>query len=128
MTNCTFSKVHSRPRYSLPYNSSQRLRKGDVQLYSFFSLGWIVVSDHCHTPAALPPGKNRYPLYRRLGRTQSRSGRERKFSPPTEIRSPDRPARIESLYRLSIPGPRYLPEQSYSQMTSRIATYSEHLS
>ena len=29
----------------------------------------------------------------------------RKFSPPTGIRSPDRPARSESLYRLSYPGP-----------------------
>jgi hypothetical protein len=27
--------------------------------------------------------------------------------PPTGIRSPDRPARSESLYRLSYPGPRY---------------------
>jgi len=30
-----------------------------------------------HDPAALPPGKNRYPLYRRLGGPQSRSGRVR---------------------------------------------------
>ena len=29
----------------------------------------------------------------------------RKISPPTGIRSPDRPARSESLYRLSYPGP-----------------------
>jgi len=34
------------------------------------------VSDQLHAPAALPPGKNpRYPLDRRLGGTQSRSGR-----------------------------------------------------
>ena len=33
-----------------------------------------------HAPAALPPGKNRYPLYRRLGRSQS--GRVRNTSPP----------------------------------------------
>ena len=36
---------------------------------------------------------------------QGRSGRVRKISPPTRIRSPDRPARSESLYRLSYPGP-----------------------
>jgi hypothetical protein len=41
-----------------------------------------VVGGHCHTPAALPPGKTRYPLYRRLGRPQGRSGRMRKISPP----------------------------------------------
>jgi hypothetical protein len=49
----------------------------------------------------LPPGKTRYPLYRRLGGPQSRSGKVRKISPPTGIRSPDRPARSQSLYRLS---------------------------
>ena len=52
-----------------------------------------------HAPAALPPGKTRYPLYRRLGGPQGRSGRVRKISPPTGIRSPNRPARSESLSR-----------------------------
>ena len=31
-----------------------------------------------HAPAALPPGKTRYPLYRRLGGLQGRSGRVQK--------------------------------------------------
>jgi hypothetical protein len=57
-----------------------------------------------HAPAALPPGKTRYPLYRKLGERQGRSGRVRKISPSTGIRSPDRSARSESLYRLSYPG------------------------
>jgi hypothetical protein len=35
-----------------------------------------------HAQAALPPGKTRYPLYRRLGGSQDRSGRVRKISPP----------------------------------------------
>jgi hypothetical protein len=35
-----------------------------------------------HAPAALPPGKTRYPLNRRLGGPQGRSGRVRKISPP----------------------------------------------
>jgi hypothetical protein len=34
-----------------------------------------------HTPAALPPGKSRYPLDRRLGGPQGRSGQVRKISP-----------------------------------------------
>jgi len=34
-----------------------------------------------HAPAALPPGKTRYPLYRRLGGPQGWSGRVRKISP-----------------------------------------------
>ena len=58
-----------------------------------------------HAPASLPQGRTRCLLYRRLGRPQGRSGRVRKTSPPTGIRSPDRPARSESLYRLSYPGP-----------------------
>jgi hypothetical protein len=31
---------------------------------------------------SLPPGKTRYPLYRRLGSPQDRSGQVRKISPP----------------------------------------------
>jgi hypothetical protein len=52
---------------------------------------------------SLPPGKTRYPLYRRLGGPQGRYGQVRKLSPPIGIRSPDRPARSQSLYRLSYP-------------------------
>jgi hypothetical protein len=35
-----------------------------------------------HVPAALPLGKTRYLLYRRLGGPQGRSGRVQKISPP----------------------------------------------
>ena len=52
---------------------------------------------------SLPPIKTRYPLYRRLGGPQGRSGQVRKISHPTGIRSPDRQARSQSLYRLSYP-------------------------
>ena len=52
---------------------------------------------------SLPPRKTRYPLYRRLGGPQARSGQVRKISPPNGIRSPDRPARSQCLYRLSYP-------------------------
>ena len=50
---------------------------------------------------SLPPGKTRYPVYRRLGGSQGRSEQVRKISPPIGIRSPDRPARSQSLCRLS---------------------------
>ena len=36
-----------------------------------------------HAPAALPPGKVRYPFYRRLGRLQGRSRKLKKSLPPT---------------------------------------------
>jgi hypothetical protein len=56
-------------------------------------------------PAACPgrtlsPGKTRYSFYRRLGGPQGRSGRAENLV-PTGIRSPDRPARSQSLNRLS---------------------------
>ena len=40
------------------------------------------VGGQSHAPATLPPGKTRYPLYRRLGGLQNRSGRVRKISFP----------------------------------------------
>jgi len=42
---------------------------------------------------SLHPVRTRYSLYRRLGGPQGRSGQVRKVSPPTGIRSPDRPGR-----------------------------------
>jgi hypothetical protein len=63
------------------------------------------VGDPGYATGALPPKKTRYPLYRRLGGCP-RAGLERWWIPcPTGIRSPDRPARSESLYQLSYPGP-----------------------
>jgi hypothetical protein len=55
-----------------------------------------------HPPAALPPGKTPHPFYRRLGGPVW-AGAENLA--PIGIRFPDRPARSESLYRLSYPGP-----------------------
>ena len=46
---------------------------------------------------SLPQGKTRYLLYRRLGGPQGRSGEVRKILPPG-LRSPDHPARSQSLY------------------------------
>ena len=37
-----------------------------------------------HAQAALPPGKMRYPLYRKLGGPQGRFGRMREISPPPQ--------------------------------------------
>jgi hypothetical protein len=66
------------------------------------------VNGQRHAPAALyPRGKKpRYPLDRRLGGPQSRSGRRGQKKSPLpllgiESRSPDRPARSQTLYCLS---------------------------
>jgi len=76
----------------------------EVYLYSFMingtRRGWGVSV----TPRSLlTPGKTRYPLYRRLGGHQGQSGQVRKNLAPTGIRSPARPARSQSLYRLCYP-------------------------
>jgi hypothetical protein len=62
------------------------------------------VGGQSHAPAALLLGKSLNSLYTRLG-GQGRSGRMGQISPSTGIRYPDRPARSESLYRLSYPVP-----------------------
>jgi hypothetical protein len=73
--------------------------------YCFFNLGdrWGGQSTP-RTGRFTPEKETRYPLYRRLGGPQGRSGRENLAPLPTGIRSTDRPARSKSLYRLGYPG------------------------
>ena len=61
--------------------------------------GWVVSS---MPQCTLPPGKTRYPLYRRLGGPQGRSGRAENLV-PTGIRSRTVKPVAQSLYRLSYP-------------------------
>ena len=51
------------------------------------------VGGHSHCLSTLPSGKTRYPFYRRLNGPLGLSGRLRNISPPTGIRSTDRPTR-----------------------------------
>ena len=74
----------------------------EVKLYSSMTAALEGVSGQQHASAVLYPGRSRYPLYRRLCRPQGRSGRAENLA-PTGIRSPDRPARSQSLYRPSYP-------------------------
>ena len=52
----------------------------------------------------LPPVKTRYPLYRRLGGPQGRSGQAENLA-STGIRSPDCPARSSVAIPTELPGP-----------------------
>jgi hypothetical protein len=66
------------------------------------------VSGRLHAQAALPPGKEpRYPLDRRLGGPQSRSGRRREETIldliGTELRHVGRPARSSCYTEYAIP-------------------------
>ena len=61
-----------------------------------------------HGPAALPPGKTRYPMYRRLGGPQGRSEWVRKISPPPGF-DPQTIQPVASRYTdWAIPAPVYL--------------------
>jgi hypothetical protein len=53
-------------------------------------------------PAALPPGKTRYPMYSRLVGPQGRSGRLHENLAPTGIRFPDIQVRSESRPRRNL--------------------------
>jgi len=60
-------------------------------------------------PAAVPPGKTRYPCTGGwVGPRAGLDGCGKSGPPPTGIRSPDRPAHSESLYRLRYSGPIYI--------------------
>jgi len=56
-------------------------------------------------PSQFTPGMTRYPLYRRLGGPQERSGRVRKISSPPPGFDPRTVQSAASRYRLSYPGP-----------------------
>jgi hypothetical protein len=67
---------------------------------------WSASRPSCFIPIGKSPW---YPLDRRLGGSQSRSGRggeEKNYHPPPEEEpyNPDRPASIPALYRLSYHG------------------------
>ena len=62
---------------------------------------WAAARPGC----TLPPGKTRYPFYRRLGGPQGRYGREEKSRPHRDSIL-DCPARNQSLYLLSYPAHR----------------------
>ena len=60
---------------------AQRGNRGIALLFLNLGARWGM-GGQLHAPAALPPGKTRYPLYRRLGGPQDRSAGLQKISPP----------------------------------------------
>jgi len=70
-------KFHRRPGHEGPDGEWGYTRS------STFSLTSAVDSGQRHAPAALPPGKSRYPLYRRLGGHRAGRDRYRKCRPPS---------------------------------------------
>ena len=58
-----------------------------------------------HAPAAFIPWKDPVPIVQEAGWAPGPVWTGAEILAPTGIRPPDRPARNESLYRLSYPGP-----------------------
>ena len=73
---------------------AQRGRRGISVPWCWMEGGWSMPRPGCFTPGK----ETRYPLYRRLGGPQGRSGPVRKISPHRDC-----PARRQSLYRLRYP-------------------------
>jgi len=61
------------------------------------------VRSRSHAPAALYPGKDPVPIVQKAGWAPGPVWTGAENLDPTGIRSPDRPARSQSLYRLSYP-------------------------
>jgi hypothetical protein len=91
-------KVQVKFTYNRPRRPRERV---EVQFYTFFNLGAKWGGWSKPPPTDLPSGKTRYPLYRRLGGSQGRSGQVRKISPPPGFD----PQTVEFLRKLRYPGP-----------------------
>jgi hypothetical protein len=63
--------------------------------------GWLKPHPSCFTAGI----ETWYPLCRRMGEPQGRSGHVQKTSPPPEFDSPDRPVHSKLLYQLHYPDP-----------------------
>jgi len=98
-------KVNVNVKFSLE-QATKAQRGVDIQRYSFFNLGpKMGVGGQGHALAALPTGKDPVPIVWEAGWIPEPVWTSAENLAPTGIRSPDRPARSESLYRLSYPGP-----------------------
>ena len=85
-----------------------------VQLYSFHNIGarWRWVAKATSRPLNPRERPGTYCTGGWVG-PRAGSGQGWKISPPTGIGSSDRPARSESLYRLSYPGPSFMFEDTF---------------
>ena len=80
-----------------------------MKLHSYFNLGVRWGGWSTPHPGCFNPGSDPVPIVQEAGLASGLvwTGAENLTS-PTGIRSPDRPARSESLYRLSYPGSPYI--------------------
>ena len=77
-----------------------------MQLYFFFNIGTGWGGWSKPRPGRFTPGRDPVPIVQEAGWSPGPVWTvAENLAPPTGIRSPDRPARSESLYRMSYPGP-----------------------
>ena len=74
-------KVKVKVKFSLEQATKARSGSRCIAVLFLQPWRWMGVGGQLHAPAALPPEKTRYPLCRRLGGPQGRSGRVQKISP-----------------------------------------------
>jgi hypothetical protein len=102
-----------------------QMRSRGISLLFLWPRRWIGVGGQHHaTPRPLCHGKqSRYPLYKKLGGPQGRSGRVRKISPPTGILSPDRPtSKIQKPRKPNAVGRTGLCQHMYTYTNTHIHT------
>jgi hypothetical protein len=97
-------KVKVKVKFSLEQSmKAQRGSRGLALTLALDGDGWSTPR-----PGRFTPGKDPVPIVYEAGWAPGPVWTGVKNLAPTGIRSPDRPARSESLYRLSYPGPREL--------------------
>jgi hypothetical protein len=110
--------AHYKVKFTLEHTMKTKGKSRDT-VYPFFKLDARLGLVANATPRPLYPRKEpRYPPCRRLGGPWGRNGLVRKISPlpPNRVRTPNRPARSESLCRLSYTGRQdYLQVRSYTK-------------
>ena len=80
----TYARARERERETFTLEQATNAQRGvDIQLYSFFNLSTRWGGSSMAHPGCFTPRKEiQYPLYRRLGGPQGRSGRVQKISHP----------------------------------------------
>jgi hypothetical protein len=104
-------------RFVSPFlQATKALRESrDIALLYFLDRGTRRGEGSASRPGhLLPPGKTRYPLYRRRSGPQGRARHAENLA-PTGIRSPERPERNQSRYRLNYRAHNYndIPETNH---------------
>jgi len=102
---------------------AQRVGRGIALLFHARGTrrGWVVSSTSW--PHFTPPGKTRYPFYKRMGGTQGQSGRAENLV-PIGIRSLTVQPVAQSLYRLSYPVPNH--HQTVHKRRNKDDFYNSH--